>query len=121
MSEVVYSLVLRGSDGLQYYASFKDNLDWIHQKMGICVLKQRLTDLEEKNRKLEARLQALEQPARMKRILALLRTQDQGRTQRWLRYRLPDLCYEDLAQLKADCRIHSFVKGKVHLYIVKEL
>lgn len=120
-SPVTYSLVLRGSDGITYYCDLSSNLNWIQQKLEICGLKARLNSVEEKNGKLEARLQALEQPIRMQKIVRLLRTQDQGRTERWLENRIPGMYYDDLVQLKQQQQIHSFMKGKTHLYIVKEI
>jgi len=121
MSEVFYSLIVQGSDGKTYYVSFKDNLSWIQQRMGICELKQSVRELEEKNRKLEARLRTLEQPMRMKKILDLLKGQSQGRTERWIGFRIPDLYYDDLVILKLEERIQAFVKGKTHLYVLKEV
>jgi hypothetical protein len=121
MSEVFYSLMIKGSDGQTYYASFKDNLEWIQQRMGICILKQRCADVEEKNRKLELRIQGLEQPVRMKKVKELLAFQSEGRTERWLRFRIPGLQYDDLCEMKKECMIHSFRKAKTILYILKEI
>lgn len=119
--EVVYSLTLRGSDGKTYFANLKENLSWIQQRLGICLVKSDVANLQQRIQDLDTRMKALEQPLRMKRVVELLKNEDQGRTERWLSHRVPNLHYDDLWQLKQDCRIHSFVKGKTHLYILKEI
>ena len=119
MTEIVYSLVLKGSDGMQYYASLKDNLELVQQRLGICALKAELLDAQTTLRIHTERLEDLEQPARLGRILDLMRDQPQGRTERWISRRVPVFRYNDLILLREQKILEISRKGKTILYILK--
>jgi len=117
---VTYYLSFQGSDGKNYRAHLIDNLGWIQQRFGICELRIRIEALETKIRLQGERIQVLEQPMRMERILKVLKDQPQGRLERWISHRIPGLDVNDLFKLEQQGKVENFGKGKIILYRIKE-
>lgn len=114
-SEVTFKLQIQGSDGKIYCVDLSNpsHVDWLHQKLGICPLKARINDLER-------RMQEAEKPVRLQRILELLKNQQSGRTEGWIKRRLQKFCYSDLSDLKAEKKLVSFCVGNCWKYRLGE-
>jgi len=113
--EVKFKLFLQGSDGKNYLSDLSDpkHINWLHQKFGISPLKAKLGELER-------RVEELEKPARQQKIVQLLKGELSGRTERWIKRRIPDFQYSDLSDLRASNLVQSFRIGNYWKYRLKE-
>jgi hypothetical protein len=113
--DVTFKLQFQGSDGKIYTVDLSNpsHLTWLHQRLGICPLKSKIQELEK-------RMEEAEKPARKQRILDLLRNQVSGRTEGWIKRRVPQFCYSDLSDLKAENKLVSFRIGNCWKYKMAE-
>ena len=114
-SETTFKLRFEGSDG-KYYSvdlSNPEHVNWLHQRLGICSFKARIQELERK-------VEDLEKPVRQQKILELLKNEVSGRTEGWIKRRVPKFCYSDLSGLKAQGKLVSFRVGNCWKYRLAE-
>jgi hypothetical protein len=116
MAERLFLFIYQDDDGAgNHYVvelTKPSQLAWLHQKLGICPLKDRLKNLEDK-------IYNLEEPQRIAKLKELLAKEPQGRTAVWILNRLI-INYWELRDFAVRGILEKTRKGHTYLYKLKE-
>jgi hypothetical protein len=116
MAERLFLFIYQDDDetGNRYVVELTkpSELEWLHQKLGICPLKDRLKKLEDK-------IYNLEEPQRIAKLRELLANEPQGRTAVWIMNRLI-INYWELDQFVSRGILEKTRKDHAYFYKLKE-
>lgn len=124
MTENLFVFIYQNRDGSgKHYIvdlSNESHVNWLHQLLRICPIKNQSSKMEGEIAALKDRIVVLEQPLRIAKLKQVLVSEPQGRTEVWIRNRIPHLPYYELNDLAEKGIVESFLKNKVRMYRLKK-
>jgi len=111
MVEKLFLWIYKNADGSgNHYIvdlSNPQHVEWLHQKLGIC---PKIDMVKSEIEMLKNKINVLEQPLRIAKLKQLLASEKQGRTERWIRNRIPELRYDEIQIFVENRIIERFMK-----------